>query len=262
MKAIKKIFTVILVLCLLVMVLPLGNTEAGAATKATKIKSGKWITGTTNSDKAIEYTYVAENSGYFTVSLKNAGKAAKKNGETQKKADYKIFLSLDANDKNYIEKDVITWSDEYESARFCFEKGTKVTIKVFDTKNCKSAYKLKVNFTKSSNFETENNNAMGNANSIKKRVTYKGIAGQADEDWFVLNASKTGRYRVKAACTMKGEESIRVDVFVGTVLKYTTTVKAGEGYKDIYTANLLKDEKLYVKIYEGANDVSYKFNIK
>ncbi|MCQ2496899.1 MAG: hypothetical protein MJ131_09960 [Lachnospiraceae bacterium] len=259
MKALKKVFAGLLMLCMLVAVLPMGNTEASAATK---IKSGKWVTSTTNSDKFVDYTYVVEAPGYFTFSLKNAGKVAKKNGVAQKKADYKIFASLVANDKTYIEKDVITWSDSYESPKFCFEKGTKVTIRVFDGKGCKSPFKLKVNYTKSTKFEVENNNAMGNSNTIKKRVTYTGIAGKADEDWFTISASKTGRYRVKAACAMKGEESVRVDVFVGNVLKYSTTVKAGESWKDIYTANLLKDEKLYIKVYEGDNGTTYKFNVK
>lgn len=259
----KKIISALLMLSMAI-----GGITFTAKTKdvqaATTIQSNRWYEGMTDGTNDQVYTYKMQASGYFYYKvIPSEGGYYYRDQYYESNSDSWVNTSMVKNYKVYVNNRRSYQSDGgYESPNYSFKAGDTVTIKVTDSAYYKTHYKIKVFFIKKKNFEKENNNSRSKANSLKKGVTYTGLAMDSDTDWYVFKAPKTKKYKIKAVCTNEGYCHQIVELYKGYKKKNTVYTYAGDGWKTVFSGKLKKGQKVYVKIYYGGDDEMYKIRVK
>lgn len=254
----KKILGALLMLSMAIGGTAIATNTTKDVQAATTIKSNKWYQGMTDGEKAKVYTYKMQGSGYFYYELVADEDGYYYYGNYQANDSYFVNTSMSQNYKQYENTNTWSTSGGFVSSNYAFKAGDNVKIKVYDIKGRQAHYRLKVTFVKTKNFEKENNNSRSKANTIKKGVTYTGLAMKDDTDWFVFKAPKTKKYKIRAVCTNEKGCYQSVDIYKGYKRMKSLYMYSGDGWNTLFSGKLKKGEKVYVKISGGGDDEMYK----
>lgn len=230
---------------------------------ATTIQSNRWYEGMTDGENDQVYTYKMQGSGYFYYQVIPIGGGCYYKGNFEENSVYWVETSIVKNYKMY---DGTTKAKNteggFESHRFSFKSGSRITIKVKDSENYKTRYKIKVTFVKMKNFEKENNNSKKAANKIKKG-TYTGLAMGDDNDFFVFKAPKTKKYKIRYVCTSEEYCYQETEIYKGNKLYSNRYHIQGGGWSTLFSGKLKKGQKIYINVIDMINgDSFYKINVK
>lgn len=108
--------------------------------------------------KTVNLQYTAKGNGYFYFNLKN-------------KDDNYVRINVTANYKTYSSDNTYVYGrNSYRSEKYCFKKGTKVTIKIISEYGSRLSFRLSEKKLK--NFEKEKNDTVSKATTMKlKKLT-------------------------------------------------------------------------------------------
>lgn len=248
-----------------------------APVHAQSIGSNQTITGQTNRDSLITYTYTMPKSGYFYYTLSIQGNTFtihySNNTDEIEKLDSSrcIFNSMKVNYKTYVDNKNVYYAEPYDSDYYSFAKGTKINISINDDENQSTQYALTIHYVNPKNFERESNDTRGKANKIKLNKNVNGFVSNDNNDWFVYTATKKGKYKVNCVVTKEHSSSIQTEVYKGYKSLNSKEISEGDGWINILndlddkgtTVKLNKGQKLYVRLYRNYSEATwYKLNVK
>ena len=122
-------------------------------------------------------------------------------------------------------------------------------------------YKLKVNTTKSSKWEVEDNGSFKKANKLSGTKSAN-LINSSDVDYFTFKAVKTGKYKLSIDTGDNVKNAYKIEVFVNNkskkaVSKVTMSDKS-------YTFKAKKGQKVWVRIsgIYGNSPIGNKYTLK
>lgn len=232
-----------MLLCLITMMkMPVNASQKKVvANKGYNIDIGK--------KKTVNLQYTAKGNGYFYFNLKN-------------KDDNYVRINVTANYKTYSSDNTYVYGrNSYRSEKYCFKKGTKVTIKIISEYGSRLSFRLSEKKLK--NFEKEKNDTVSKATTMKLKKTYNGVAQEGDEDWWTFVAPQSGNYTISAVC-VDSQRSVYIEGFKITSDDYILDASCygGNGWQTVDRVKVSKGDKICVCIKSGYYySALYKLNI-
>lgn len=247
-------------------------------THAETIGSNQTITGQTNGNTPITYTYTMPKTGYFYYTLQATGNTYQYVNSDGTVETYNmssstyIHNSMKVNYKTYVDDEYVHYGDTFNSDHYAFKKGTKVNIIVNDGEHYITSYSLTLHYFSPKNYEVESNDSRSKANKISLKKTYSGYTQTDDNDWFVYKVPKTGKYRVWGVVTNPHSGEIDTEIYNGYKRMCSQSIHEGDGWINLTnhdenyvkktSLKLKKKQKLYIHISRNWYSCDYKFNVK
>jgi len=201
MKKAKIVFGLFVLLFMVIVANPSWVSAASEAEPndskdtATKISLNTEVTGDTtgSKDSTDWYKFTITSAGYVTIDFEHT--------LVESSSTYWRLYIYDSDGVNYlIPGDYGYYSavgnQNTKTAGVGLEPGTYY-IKVYRYNSLNSAYKLKVNYTKTSEWEIEGNNTVATATTVNVNKTYKGSIWHTDDvDYYKFTTTENGYIKI------------------------------------------------------------------
>ena len=235
------------------------ESERNDTTVAANTIVGDKIYGTIlDGDDSDYFKYTAKATGYIEVYAENTlGDVDNVNYGWVLHAYDKSANELDSNEFTTVSERFYKTVKKGETVYFKINpKATYYTYVPIDVQ-----YTLNVKLTKNANIESEKNDNVDTANTIKKSVV--GVIGdltsEQEDDYFKFTATKSGKIKIKVDVGDLGDYPIEVKVYDSNKKELKSKPQEISSSKTV-TFKAVKGKKYYLKL-TNKNNYKYYYNV-